>query len=66
MRLLEGASEGERVQAAMVLWAKGDIARLRSSADLVHADWRDVLARGELADDGWREHLNAELGPETE
>lgn len=59
---LIGDLDSERVQAAVVLWARGDIDRLRDAAALAHQDWRDALVRAGLADDDWPERLDAELG----
>ena len=52
----------ERLQAAIVLWARGDRERFRDSLALVKVDWRDVLVRGGLEHDGWQRDLDAELG----
>jgi hypothetical protein len=57
------ASESERVQAAMVVWGRGDLVRLRDARDLAEQDWRDVLVRADLADEDWPSRLDAELGP---
>ncbi len=51
----------ERVQAAIVLLAGGDLARFRGARDLARADWRDVLVAAGLADDDWSAKLDAEL-----
>jgi hypothetical protein len=61
-RIFDSPEGAERVQAAIVLWAQGDIARLRSSIELTGRDWRDVLVRGELAEAGWPVRLDQELG----
>jgi hypothetical protein len=61
--LVSETSESERVQAAIVLWARGDLARVRDARRLAIEDWRDALVRAELADEDWRERLDAELGP---
>lgn len=53
----------ERVQAAIVLFAHGDLARLRQALDLAATDWRDLLVAAELADDHWPARLDRELGP---
>ncbi|MFC0431654.1 hypothetical protein [Kutzneria buriramensis] len=53
----------ERVQAAVVLYARGDISRLRDRLDLARIDWRDVLVSGDLADGDWPQRLDRELGP---
>jgi hypothetical protein len=62
-RLVARAADSERVQAAIVLWASGDMDRLHDVIALTAQDWRDTLVRGELADDGWPDQLDAELGP---
>jgi hypothetical protein len=54
----------ERVQAAVVLAASGNLARLRQMLDLATADWRDALVAAELADEGWQQRLDIELGPQ--
>jgi hypothetical protein len=54
----------ERVQAAVVLAASGNLARLRQMLDLVTADWRDALVAAELADQDWQPRLDIELGPQ--
>ena len=62
--MVGAASESERIQAAVVFCARGDLGRLRSACELVKQDWRDVLARAGLADDDWPARLDTELGPE--
>jgi hypothetical protein len=62
-RLVSDAHDSERVQAAIVLRGRGDLARIRDAQALAIKDWRDVLVRAELADDDWREKLDARLGP---
>ena len=52
----------ERVQAAIVLVAGGEIGRLRQMLDLATADWRDLLVAAGLAHDDWPQRLTAELG----
>ena len=59
---LIGDLDGERVQAAVVIWARGDVDRLRDAAALAHQDRRDAHARARQADDNWPERLDAELG----
>jgi hypothetical protein len=61
--LVGAVSESERVQAAVVVWGSGDLARLRDVCDLAGQDWRDVLVRAGLADEDWPLRLGAELGP---
>ena len=63
MRCLAELTDSERIQAAIVLSAAGDLARFDDSAALARIDWRDVLVRGGLADDDWPTRLDQELGP---
>jgi len=63
VRILGEASDSERVQAAIVLSARGEIARLRSSVILTGQDWRDTLVGGGLGGPDWRQRLDIELGP---
>lgn len=58
-----GGQDVERVLAAIVLMAHGDIDRLRQAVELSQVDWRDVLGAGELADPDWAEVLDERLGP---
>jgi hypothetical protein len=55
----------ERVQAAIILLAKGDITRFRHALTLSTQDWRDVLVAAGLADENWPTRLDQELGPVT-
>jgi hypothetical protein len=61
--LVAEGSDDERVQAAIVLWGQGNLARIRDAQQLALADWRDVLMRAELADEDWRARIDAEFGP---
>lgn len=63
MRLLANASECERVQAAIVFAAAGDVSEFKREVELAAIDWRDVLMNGDLAGDDWRSVLDSELGP---
>src|SRR5262245_27621057 len=54
----------ERIQAAIVLVAGGNIGRLRREIDLAMADWRDVLVAAGLAGEDWPRRLDSELGPD--
>jgi hypothetical protein len=65
LRLLVAASPTERVQAAVVLAADGDLEAVRADARLALVDWRDVLMHGPLAHGGWRARLDEELGTDT-
>lgn len=60
--LVAEAGDDERVQAAVVIWGRGDLDRIQDAQALALLDWRDVLVRAELADDDWRLKLDAELG----
>jgi hypothetical protein len=62
--LLAGASEDERVQAAIVLAARGDLAEIEREVELAAVDWRDVLVNGGLAGAEWPSVLVSELGPD--
>ncbi|MYS84789.1 hypothetical protein [Embleya scabrispora] len=59
------ALRSERVRAAIVLLAEGDIAKFRRAVELAKADWRDLLVDAELADAHWPDRLDSELGPEV-
>jgi hypothetical protein len=63
--LVDAAGESERVQAAIVVWANGDLARLRDACELSSLDWRDVLVRAGLEDEDWRLRLDAEFGTDS-
>lgn len=52
----------ERVQAAVVLLAHGDIGRLHQAIDLAAVDWRDLLVAAGLAEGDWGTVLDLELG----
>jgi hypothetical protein len=54
----------ERVQAAVVLAARGDEELLTEAVDLARADWRDVLVAAGLADGNWQHRLDEVLGPD--
>ena len=58
-----GNQDRERVVAAVVFIACGDVARLRQAIALSQEDWRDVLVAGGLADADWPSVLDARLGP---
>lgn len=62
IRLVSESSDSERIQAAIVLWARGDLGRLMDIRDLAAKDWRDALVRGGLEHDDWPDRLDAELG----
>jgi hypothetical protein len=56
-----GLRESERMQAALVLAARGDLAAFASYLDLLRVDWRDVLVAGGLAEGDWPRRLDEEL-----
>jgi hypothetical protein len=62
IRLVEAASDSERIQAAIIFASQGDVREVEREAALVAVDWRDVLVNGGLADEGWRDVLDSELG----
>lgn len=62
IRLLAAASDSERVQAAIIFAANGDLQEFKREAALAGIDWRDVLMNGDLAHDDWARVLDAELG----
>ena len=53
----------ERVQAAAVLLARGNVGALRQAIGLAMTDWRERLVAAGLAGADWRERLDHELGP---
>jgi hypothetical protein len=59
-----GRQDPERVQAALVLAASGDLRRFVAGVRLLRIDWRDLLVAAELADGDWPQRLNAELPDE--
>ncbi|MDT7845072.1 hypothetical protein [Streptomyces justiciae] len=67
LRVLAGELEGsrqdtERLLAAAVLIADGDVDRFRSAVRLGRQDWRDLLVSGGVADGDWPSVLDRELG----
>jgi hypothetical protein len=57
---------GERVRAAIVLLADGNISRLKDALRLAATDWRDLLVAAGLAHADWPDLLDRWLGAETE
>jgi hypothetical protein len=55
-------AHSERVQAAVVILAGGNIARLKENIAEARFDWRDVLVAAGLASKDWPARLDAELG----
>lgn len=54
----------ERIRAAIVLYADGDLARFRWAVQLAMMDWRDLLIAADLAHADWPARLDAALGPQ--
>ncbi|WP_328625853.1 MULTISPECIES: hypothetical protein [unclassified Streptomyces] len=55
---------GERLMAALVIYARGDIGRLKDAVKLAHLDWRDLFVATDLADEDFEQRLDDELpGP---
>ena len=61
IRAVRESSNSERVQAAAVLWARGDLSRLRDSVALIQVDYRDALVRAGLEHEDWPQKLDTEL-----
>jgi hypothetical protein len=53
----------ERIQAAALLVAQGDLGRLGGALVLGEQDWRDLLVAAGLADEGRRSRVAAESDP---
>jgi hypothetical protein len=51
----------ERIQAAIVLLARGDPVKFDYAAELAEADWRDVLVFSGLGNEDWPARLEDEL-----
>lgn len=63
IRLVKRTTDDERLQAAIVFAAGGDIGRLHDAIELADDDWRDALVVGGLDGRDWAELLDKELGP---
>ena len=59
--LLESEDGRERVQAAIVLLARGRRSAFEQQVALAEVDWRDVLVAAGLGNDDWREQLQTRL-----
>jgi hypothetical protein len=59
-----GDPVSERIQAAAVVFARGDLDRLAEARQLARIDWRDLLVVGGLAYEDWPDRLDELLGPE--
>ncbi|MFG3048994.1 hypothetical protein ACGFZR_29225 [Streptomyces sp. NPDC048241] len=62
VELADSRQSAERLMAAVLLVAQGDVRGVRSAVLLGRTDWRDLLVAGGLAIKGWPEVLEAELG----
>jgi len=62
---LADKQDPERIQAALVLPARGDLTMFAKLLRLAQRDWRDALVAADLAQGGWAKRLEAELGPPT-
>jgi hypothetical protein len=60
---LLGGQDTERMQAALVLRARGDCQRFLAARDVAERDWRDALVAAGLADEDRPQRLAANLGP---
>lgn len=56
-----GNQDRERVLAAVVLGARGDLQQLGQLIDLSRLDWRDALVSGGLATGDWPRVMNDRL-----
>ncbi|MDN4477067.1 hypothetical protein [Demequina lignilytica] len=54
--------DAERVQAAVLLVARGNRVMLDDALEHARDDWRDLLDRAGLAGEGWRARLDEALG----
>lgn len=53
----------ERLAAAVLFVAWGDVQRLRVAVGTAKTDWRDLLVSAGLANEDWPARLDEELGP---
>jgi hypothetical protein len=60
---LHGYAASERLQAAVVKLAGGDLGELDRQLREARIDWRDVLVAAGFAHEDWSERLDAYLGP---
>jgi len=60
---LSADADPGRVQAAVLIAARGSLGLFDDAVEHARDDWRDLLDRAGLADDGWRARVDAELGP---
>ncbi len=57
-----GGQDRERVVAAVVVCAAGDLDALRVAVRTSQLDWRDALVAGGLAEPDWPQRLDQVLG----
>lgn len=62
---LDPRYDHERLQAAVVLIARGDIGELSGALELGMVDWRDLLVSAGLGNEDWPSMLARELGDAT-
>jgi hypothetical protein len=62
IKRVEGASDSERTQAAIIFATHRDVREIERGIALSTLDWRDVLVNGGLADEDWRAVLDDALG----
>ena len=55
----------ERVHAAILMAARGNETMFQDAVEHAQSDWRDLLDRTGLADDGWRGLVDAEFGTDS-
>lgn len=64
--LVRSDSERERIQAAILILARGSVDRLVAAVREAEGDWRDVLVSAGLANESWQDCLAAALGPDLD
>lgn len=62
-RIGDHAAGRERIHAALLRLARGDVRRLEQTAAEARVDWRDVLVAADLAGEDWPARVSEELGP---
>lgn len=61
--LKDSRQDPERLMAAAVLIAQGDVDRFRRAVGIARQDWRDLLMGGGLGHEDWPRVLDEELSP---
>ncbi|MGC0339521.1 hypothetical protein [Streptomyces sp. SLBN-8D4] len=59
--LQDSRQDPERLMAAAVLIAQGDVGRFRRAVGIARQDWRDLLMGGGLGHEDWPRVLDEEL-----